>query len=131
MLNIPKPILLGVVPNPSELWEAIHSFELSQDSFIKSSINIPREEVFDNRLTNFISRCLISWKMLKIEKSAGRSNYIQNNTYQKILISNVETVLMINSNSFLVAPNVIISLTSRNWCVSTSSPSRTTITGFR
>ena len=131
MLNIPKPVLLGVVPNPSELWETIDSFKLNQDNLTKLSTNIPREEVFDARLKNFISRCLTSWNVLRIEKSFGRSSYIQNNTYQKVLLSNVETLLTLNGNSFRVSPNVIASITCRNWCISTSSYSRTTITGFR
>ena len=126
-----RPILLGVVHNPSELWETIDSIELNQDNSIRSSTNIFRKDMANPRLRNFISRCLISWNTLRIEKSAGKSGYIGFNLYQKILVSNVETVLTLNNNNFVINPNVIISLTSRDWCVSTSSPSRTTITGFR
>ncbi len=126
-----RPILLGVVHNPSELWETIDSIELNQDNSIRTSTNIFRKDMANPRLRNFSSRRLISWKTLRIEKSAGKSGYIGRNLYQKILVSNVETVLTLNNNNFVINPNVIISLTSRDWCVSTSSPSRTTITGFR
>lgn len=131
MLNLPKPLLLGVVDNPLELWETIDSFELNQKNLTKSSTNIARDEIVNTRLKRFISRCLISWKMLKIEKSLGESSYIQNNKYQKIVLSNVETILTLNSRNFRICPNVIVSFNSRNWCVSAFNSSRTTLTGFR
>ena len=131
MLNLPKPLLLGVVDNPLELWETIDSFELNQNNLTKSSTNITRDDIINIRLKRFISRCLISWKVLKIEKSLVKSNYIQNNKYQKIILSNVETILTLNSQRFRICPNVIVSFNSRNWCVSAFSYSRTTITGLR
>lgn len=131
MLNLPKPLLLGVVDNPLELWETIDSFKLNQKNLTKSSTNITRDEVLNIRLKNFISRCLISWNILRIEKSLVKSSYIQNNKYQKIVLSNVETILTLNGNNFVILPNVIVSINSRNWCVSSFNSSRTTITGFR
>gem|GEM_PF-4170602 len=130
-MNLQKPILLGVVDNPPDLWNAIDSIELDRSNLTKSSTNILRKEVPNKRLRNFLSRCFISWKILKIEKSLGKSSYIQNNTYPKILISNAETILSVIGGSFRVPPNVIVCIYSRNWCVSNSTLSRTTITGFR
>lgn len=130
MLTLPKPLLLGVVDNPLELWETIDSFKLNQSNLTKSSTDIARDDIINMRLKRFISRCLMSWKAIKIEKSLGKSNYIENNKYQKIILSNVETILTLNCRSFRICPNVIVSFNSRNWSVS-AFDSRTTITGFK
>ncbi len=128
-----NPVILGKVFNPDELWQKIGTVNLNRECFSKHITTIYNINNCDSRLRNFISRCLISWKKIIVEKSFGQSSRFSFVApHQKIIISNVETIISLENRKFLVKPNVIISCFSTSWDIDNYRDIiRTTITGFR